>query len=39
MKTTLILVLVACAFATNTALFEKIESSDLGKTLLNTIAI
>ncbi|CAK72709.1 unnamed protein product (macronuclear) [Paramecium tetraurelia] len=39
MKTTLLLVLVACAFATNTALFDRIEQSDLGRTLLNTIAI
>jgi predicted outer membrane lipoprotein len=39
MKTTFIIVLIACAFATNTALFERIENSDLGKTLLNTIAI
>ncbi|CAD8046918.1 unnamed protein product [Paramecium primaurelia] len=39
MKTILLLVLVACVFTTNTALFDRIESSDLGRTLLNTIAI
>ncbi|CAK73747.1 unnamed protein product (macronuclear) [Paramecium tetraurelia] len=39
MKSIIILVLVATAFATNLAAFEKLEKSKLGKTLLNTIAI
>ena len=39
MKSIVLLVLVATAFATNLAAFEKIDQSKLGKTLLNTIAI
>lgn len=39
MKSIVLLVLVATAFAVNLAAFEKLEKSKLGKTLLNTIAI
>ena len=39
MKSVVLLVLLATAFATNLAAFEKLEKSKLGKTLLNTIAI
>lgn len=39
MKSIVLLVLVATAFATNLAVFEKLEESKLGQTLLNTIAI
>jgi hypothetical protein len=39
MKSIVLLVLLATAFATNLAAFEKLEKSKLGKTLLNTIAI